>query len=77
MIDKTGGNIIDSVVLTPEVVEAWKQACKAYVATAKRSDKIGIEQAYSQPDGSLVICCQIGDEEVSISVPQDHWSIAN
>jgi hypothetical protein len=64
-------NIIDHIVLTPEACKAWREACQTGMAKLGEAgvhiprDQIGTEEAYEQPDGSLVIQCR------------EHWTQAN
>lgn len=76
-------NIIDSVVLTTQAAAAWSEASKAAIAKLRQAgitlqpDQIGIEEAYEQPDGSLVIQCKAGEHTLHLRVKAKQWSHAN
>lgn len=76
-------NIIDSVVLTPAAVAAWSETAKTGLTKLReagvtlRPDQIGTEEAYEQPDGSLIIQCRAGEYIVHLRLEPKEWSHAN
>jgi hypothetical protein len=76
-------NIIDFIVLTPDAVAAWSEASKTGLAKLREAGvtippgQIGTEEAYEEPDGSLVIQCNAGEHILHLRIQRDQWSYAN
>lgn len=74
-------NIIDFVSLTPDGVAAWSEACKTGISKLRDAGvapgQVGIEEAYEQPDGALVIQCKAGGIVLRLRLEPKEWCHAN
>ena len=84
VFDFSGPNIIDRITLDKDVVDGWKHLSTALAYEIQERSKhgkikigCGMEMAYEQPDGSLVLAINytIGKKEEAITmlVPRNQW----
>jgi hypothetical protein len=67
-------NVIESVMLSNEVLTAWAEtvtkACEfAWCAPGER----GTEEAYVQPDGRLLLTCRFGGFSSNLLISAEDW----
>ncbi len=76
-------NIIDTISLTQAAAAAWSEAGKTALAKLREAgvtvspEQIGTEEAYEQPDGSLVIQCKAGEHVLHLRLEPKEWCHAN
>lgn len=70
-------DIIDLVSITPATVRRWSDLARTVALAMSPSipvEDIGVEQAFAQSDGTLLVSCPIvGREPLTMTVPASEW----